>query len=113
MKTRTKLLHHLILGNSFSLQHKSRMSKLLATFRNSRNSHVAYIGVRASYYSHGPIGRNHTRCHGSVGVDEPGPDLLARSQVIRELSDVRDGLTTLSGFTPEDISLSIDYLCTM
>ena len=112
-KTRTKLLPHLILGNSFILQHKSRISKFLATFQNSRNSHVAYIGVRASYYAHGPIGRNHTRCRGNVGVDEPGLDLLARSHVIRELLDVRDGLDTLSGFTHEDISLSIDYLCTM
>ena len=111
-KTRTALLPHLIFGQNFSAQHKKRISKFLDTFRTSNNSHVFYIGARSDLYAHGHIGRNRTRCLKDVGVETPMADLLARSALIRDLLDVRDGIKVLHGYTHDDVESTIEYLCT-
>ena len=89
-----------------------RMIKFLDSFRDSNNSHVAYIGERAIRYAHGPLGRNHTRCMGGVRVDPPETELLARSQAIKELMEVRDGLNHLPGYTRDELVSLIEFLCT-
>ena len=111
-QTRTSLLPLLISGKSFATQHKMRMIKFLGSFCDSDNSHVAYIGERASRYAHGPLGRNHTRCIGGMRVDPPETDLLARSQAIKELIDARDGIVDLPGYTRDEIITSIEFLST-
>ena len=112
LTTRTALLPLLINGKTFDKQHKSRMSKFLVTFRDSCNSHVSYIGARAQYYSHGPVGRNRTRCRDNMGVDTVTVDLRARSQVISELIDVRDGLKLIPGYTRDETIEFLDHVCT-
>ena len=87
------------------------MSRFLVSFSESSNVHVAFIGARAKYYSHGALGRNHTRCGDDVAIAGPDTDQLARCHVIRELLGVRDGLLTLAGAGPDDIEFTIDYLC--
>ena len=110
-RTRSRLLPLLVNGRSFSVQHRSRVSRFLVSFSESSNVHVAFIGARAKYYSHGALGRNHTRCEDDVAIAGPDTDLLARCHVIRELLGVRDGLLTLAGARPDDIEFTIDYLC--
>ena len=112
-KTRTNILPHLVVGKSFVDQHKSRVSNFLDSFIHSRNTHVSYIGARARWYSHGPLGRNFTRCQADVSVAEPVADLLVRSQAIRELIDVRDGISELPGLTHEEIQSVIESLCVL
>ena len=112
-KTHTCLLPHLVLGRSFTDQHKSRVSNFLDSFRDSSNTHVAYIGARACHFSHGALGRNTVRCRAHVSVAEPAVDLLARSRAICELVDVRDGVRELPGFTKEEMLNFIDIYCIM
>ena len=110
-KTRTCLLPLLVKGKTFASQHRSRMSKFLASFSASSNAHVAFIGERAKYYSHGALGRNTTRCGSDVVTASPDTDLAARSHSIRELLDIRDGILVLAGAAPDDIESAINYLC--
>ena len=92
-------------------QHRSRVSNFLDSFMRSRNAHVSYIGSRARYYSHGPLGRNFTRCQVDVDIVEPVTDVAARSQAIRELLNVRDGISVLPGLTHDDVRDVIESMC--
>ena len=110
-KTRTNLLPLLVKGKSFAIQHRSRISKFLASFSTSSNAHVAFIGERAKHYSHSARERNATRCGSDVASASPDTDLAVRSHAIRELLDIRDGTLVLPGTVPEDIESAINYLC--
>ena len=110
-KTRTCLLPLLVHGKSFTVQHRSRVSKFLVSFNESENSRVCYIGERAKLYSHGALGRNSTRCRDNVVIEPPPRDLLARAQAIHELMDVRDGTLVLPSFPRDEIEGAIHSLC--
>ena len=110
-KTRTCLLPHLIHGKPFAVQHRSRISNFLVSFTASDNSRVFYIGERAKSYSHGALGRNYTRCRGREDAESFSTDLVARAFAIRELMDVRDGISVLPGMSPDDIESMIDSIC--
>ena len=110
-KTHRCLLPLLVKGKSFAVQHRSRVSKFLVSFTGSVNSHVSYIGERAKLFSHGALGRNYTRCRRNAGVDPAPADLVARSQTIRELNDIRSGIFVLPGVSHDEIESAIDYLC--
>ena len=72
---------------------------------------MAYIGRRAQLNSVGALGRNYTRC----ALYKTSPDfdtaLSARAQGIIELLNVRDGLSTMVGFSKDEISQTIEYMC--
>ena len=109
-KTRTCLLPLLVQGKPFVVQHRSRISNFLVSFTESDNSRVFYIGERAKTYSHGALGRNYTRCRGHVEIDPASTDLVARASAIRELMDVRDGMSVLPGMSPDDIDTMISFI---
>ena len=104
-------LPHLVQGNDFATQHRTRISKFLVAFNDSNNSRVVYIGQRAKCYAHGALGRNHIRCRGNTGIDPVSTDLRARAHTIRELMDVRDGIMALPGVCRNEIESAIDFLC--
>ena len=108
--TCTKLLPLIVKGRTFKQQHITRVSKFIQSFLVSGNSHVLLIGERARRTATGALGRNWVRC-AAAAVPAPCADLLARAQGIRELLDVRDGITFLPGFTKDDTVLVITDLC--
>ena len=110
-KTHRCLLPLLVNGKSFAVQHRSRVTKFLVSFTGSVNSHVSYIGERAKLYSHGPLGRNFTRCQRNERIDAITADLQARAQTIRELIDIRSGIFVLPGASYDEIESAIDFLC--
>ena len=71
---------------------------------------MAFIGQRAQYTSAGALGRNYTRCVLPSTVDECDTELLARAHSIIELLNVRDGLSTMPGFSMDDIIQAIEYM---
>ena len=110
-KTRTCLLPELVQGNTFAVQHRSRISNFLVAFNDSKNSRVAYIGQRAKCFAHGALGRNYIRCRRQAGIEPVSADLRARAHAIRELMDVRDGVLSLAGVCRDEIENAIEYLC--
>ena len=110
-KTRTCLLPLLVNGKPFATQHHSRVSNFLASFSRSDNEHVAFIGERAKFNTHGALGRNFIRCEGDVDIVSPAVDLATRAHAIKELLDIRDGLSVLVGMSFEDVELFIENLC--
>ena len=110
-KTRTCLLPHLVQGNNFAIQHRSRVSKFLVAFNDSNNSRVFYIGQRARCYAHGALGRNYIRCRRDTGIEPVSTDLRARAHAIRELMDIRDGILSLPGVCHTELDSAIEFLC--
>ena len=110
-KTRTCLLSLLVSGKSFASQHRSRVNKFLVSFLSSSNDHVLFIGERANRHSYSALGRNFTRCEEGVALASPSADLTARCQAIREMLEIRDGLSFLDGVTFEEIDYLIELLC--
>ena len=110
-KTRTCLLPLLVSGKSFASQHKSRVEKFILSFKESLNSHVSYIAKRAEIFSHGALGRNNIRCKRTAIIGPPRTDLVARSQTITELMDIRDGLLSIPGIQYDEIVTALNYLC--
>ena len=106
--THTKLLPLLVLGKSFTGQHKSRISKFIQSFLGSSNTSVVLIGETARHRCSGALGRNYTRCRENDGIETSDTDLLARSHSIRDLLDVRDGVMDLPGFDIDEVLLTIN-----
>ena len=67
---------------------------------------------RGTLYTY-PTLRNSVRCRHHVGVAEPSAEQLARSQAIRELLDVRDGVCELPGLTRDEIVCVVNNYCIM
>ena len=109
--TRTCLLPLLVNGKSFASQHKSRVEKFILSFKKSANSRVSYIAKRAEIFSHGALGRNNIRCKRTAITGPPRTDLVARSQTITELMDIRDGLLSIPGIQYDEIVTALNYLC--
>ena len=79
----------------------------------SVNPHIRYIGQRAMYYTHGPLGRNYTRCNAMQPAENNAePELLATAQSIRELLEVRDRIKCIPNMSLLDVSVMIVNLCT-
>ena len=110
-KTRICLLPLLISGKSFATQHRSRVTNFLVSFCSSSNSHVHFIGERARHYSYSALGRNFTRCEDDVAMAEPCVDLATRCQAIKEMCQIKDGLSVLEGTSLADIDAIIEFLC--
>ena len=108
--THRNLLPYLVDGKPFAVQHRSRVTNFLASFTDSANSRVRYIGERAKIYSHGALGRNFTRCGGHVELENSSTDLRARASAIRELLDIRDGISSLLGLTHIEVIDMIDTI---
>ena len=110
-ETPTCLLSLLVSGKSLASQHRSRLNKFLVSFLSSSNDHVLFIGERAKCHSYSALGRNFTRCEEGVALASPSADLTARCQAIREMLEIRDGLSFLDGVTIEEINYMLEILC--
>ena len=104
---------------SFKSQHKARIAKFISSFLQSKNEHVNLIGLRALQCTNGSLGRNWVRCRsgGSIPlstrsyVPVTDPQDVFKARGIRDLLDVRDGISTLDIYTSEDITHAIQCLC--
>ena len=92
-------------------QHFSRVSKFVQSFVRSNNTSVVFIGALARYSSSDALGRNYTRCQNSAYLEIPDTDLLTRSQCIRELLDVRDGVIDIPGLDIDEVFTTINEIC--
>ena len=68
--------------------------------------------MRARVCTYGSLGRNYVRLLNKEAQSDPCAELLAKSQMITELIDVRDKLTCVNGMSFYEVSDMIDYLCT-
>ena len=114
--THTCLLPIIIRGKSFKHQHKSRMAKFLHSIITSENRHISYIGLRARSHTYGPLGRNWARCCklGQLDMNDYQPvsqSVASLGHTIAELTEVRDGIRAVHGFTHAEISQMICDLC--
>ena len=109
--THTVLLPGITGSKPFKEQHTSRVFKLISSFFSSHNDYVLLIGERARFCAVGALGRNWDRRAMADIAAPPCADSLARTQVIRELLDLRDGVTSMPDFSNDDITLLIDYMC--
>ena len=110
--THTSLLPAIVKRATFKQQHAARVQKFVRSFLSSSNEHVALIGERARHCTAGALGRNWARCAAAaVPPVPPDVDVLARAQGIRELLDVRDGISSMPGYTSDDVTMSITTLC--
>ena len=99
-------------GKTYTDQHFSRVVKFTEAFLTSHNQHVLLIANRARYNTFGALGRNMTRCESAGGLVPPSDAaLVARAQSIRELIDVRDGLSDLEGFSHDEVKAVLRGLC--
>ena len=110
--THRNLLPLVINSKSFSGQHRSRVGKFLDSFQTSKNKHVNFLGMRACVCTYGSLGRNYVRLLNNEAQSNPCAELLAKSQMIKELVDVRDKLSCVDGMSFDEVSDMIDYLCT-
>ena len=69
------------------------------------------IGERARFCAVGALGRNWARRAMAMIAAPPCADSLASTPVIRELLDIRDGVTSMPDFSNDEITLLIDYMC--
>ena len=110
--THRNLLPLVLNSKPFSEQHRSRVQKFLGSFQKSENKHVKFLGMRARICTYGSLGRNYVRLLDQMSKTESCAGLLATSQMIKELIDVRDRLTVIQGISNDETSEMIDYLCT-
>ena len=110
--THRNVLPLIINSKSFSEQHRSRVSKFLGSFQTSKNKHVNFLGMRARVCTYGSLGRNYVRLMNEVAHTDPSTELLARSQMIKDLIDVRDGISFVNGLSYDEVNDMVDYLCT-
>ena len=110
--THRNLLPLLIDSKPFSDQHRSRVSKFLGSFQTSKNKHVNFLGMRARFCTYGSLGRNYVRLMDEVAKTDPCAELLAKSQMIKDLIDVRDGISVVHGLSYDEVTDMVDYLCT-
>ena len=110
-KTRSNLLPYLVRGKPFSAQHRSRVTKFVQGFIQSKNTHVSFIGERSRHFSHGALGRNYTRCLSPMAPENYNVEMLVRAQAIRELLDVRDRIIDICGIEKDDVLEMLDFIC--
>ena len=110
--THRNVLPLIINSKSFSEQHRSRVSKFLGSFQTSKNKHVNFLGMRARVCTYGSLGRNYVRLMNEVAHTDPSAELLARSQMIKDLIDVRDGISFVNGLSYDEVNDMVNYLCT-
>ena len=112
-RTHRNILPLLVRMKTFSEQHRARVSKFVNAFQNSDNKQVRFLGLRARFYTFGALGRNYVRLQKKLPEQVLPTDLLAKSQMINELVDVRDNMKNINVLQRKDVVSMIDYLCTM
>ena len=68
--------------------------------------------MRARFCTYGSLGRNYVRLMDEVAKTDPCAELLAKSQMIKDLIDVRDGISVVHGLSYDEVTDMVDYLCT-
>ena len=72
---------------------------------------VLTVSMYYSFCAVGALGRNLARRAMAVIAAPPSADSLASTRVIRELLDIRDGVTSMPDFSNDEITFLIDYMC--
>ena len=125
-RTHTELLPHLVGNSNFSTQHIKRFVNFFDNMLHSENKHVRFIAQRALQNTNGVLGLNRAYCDVFTGVRftpgmrvkkvcipliDPSSQAYVTAETIKQLLDVRDGLSIIDGFDMDDVSTIISSLC--
>ena len=128
--THSNLLPHITKCRSFETQHLGRVSKFLCGIIQSKNTHISLIGQKAMRSCNGAMGRNWVRCllagtvvkqgndfdvcssdsSNTVGADQDAISVITAAN-IRELLDVRDGISEMPDFSNHDVCSMLHDMC--
>ena len=112
-RTRSALLPGLAGSGSFSQQHHSRVKKYVTSLKNSKNSAVDYLYMKAQSNTIGPLGKNiaYLKICPSVDQSHPVQSLDSRISQIRELIRLRDGIDQLDVLNRNELQDILEFLC--
>ena len=121
--TRSRLLPHLANNQSFTAQIEYRWIQFYKCMLSSENEKVSYIARRSIENSIGCLGKNKIHIRSKFDLvnindmsripKEPiNSNDYARSQMIKELLDVKEGNSHISLFHNEDLQDTLNYFCT-
>ena len=121
--TRSRLLPHLANNQSFTAQIEYRWIQFYKRMLSSENEKVSYIARRSLENSIGCLGKSRIHIRSKFDLinindmsripKEPiNSNDYARSQMIKELLDVKEGNLHISFFHNEDLQDTLYYFCT-